>query len=322
MSSRNYQVLIDVKDGGVLSKLEKLQKGSPVGGVGGGGSQAGGIGGIWKKIEGLNLGQLAKLSVIGIGVGSVVALLTKSSGILQGTFKLMETSFMLALKPMADFFGLIFRPIAIALLTQMVIPFYKHVSPWFREWGPKIGEALVNLPQTIVAFFSDAGTNISAGFELAAAGLQGAWDAFVGNVSGTLSNVPNMLWGYFVSVGESIWTRLQETGSMFWGFFVSIADSIWHRLSAIPNVFWGYFVGIADSIFNTLSGIPDMFVGVFTSLASALGEALSDIPQLIHDVIANAAKGDYTVTTSLAGRLEDHPRLSRADIAGLADTRE
>lgn len=139
MSSRQYTISIKLKDSdGLLKKLETIN-GYPAGGksslLGGAGSTD-----IFKKLETLNGGQLLKLTGIGVGIGSLVAVATKSSGILQSTFKMWETSMTLVFKPIADFIGLMLRPITLALLQQMVIPFYKSMYPFFRDNGKAIGQ--------------------------------------------------------------------------------------------------------------------------------------------------------------------------------------
>lgn len=150
MSGR-FQVSIALKDpNGIFKRLENLEKNGimarmgSIGGGGGGGSSTSGVNGVWRKMQDLSSNSLVKLAGISVGVGSLVALAHKSSGILEGTFKMFERNFMLFIKPIADFFGLILRPIAQAMYQLLIKPFYEIAAPFFRD-----------LSVPMVKFFSD-----------------------------------------------------------------------------------------------------------------------------------------------------------------------
>lgn len=150
MSSRQYSVIIKLKDDGILKKLEGVSGSS---GSGGGAVRSGG-GDVFRKIESLGVGQLLKLTGIGIGIGSLVALTTKSSAALQGTLKLWEHGMLLIFKPIGDFIGLALRPFALMML-QAAIPFYKWAGPLFRDYATKIGE-FFNDPSAALATLATA----------------------------------------------------------------------------------------------------------------------------------------------------------------------
>jgi len=54
-----------------------------------------------------------------------------SSPAFQSLLKLLNFGIMLILRPIGDFFALLFRPILIMLMRKFIIPFYQNVYPWF-----------------------------------------------------------------------------------------------------------------------------------------------------------------------------------------------
>ena len=158
MSARNYTVTVKLKDDGTLAKLQAL------GGLGGSGKRPNisGLSGVnmsgnnsvFQKIEALQANQVLKLAGIGLGVGSMVTLLTKSSGQLQGIFKLWETGLTLIFRPIGDFIALALRPVTVLLLTQFITPFFRSVYPFFRDYGIKMGSFFAD-PSTALATLAE-----------------------------------------------------------------------------------------------------------------------------------------------------------------------
>jgi hypothetical protein len=250
----------------------------------------------------MNALSLLKLAGIGLGVGKLVQLGIKSSGMLQGVMKMAESSIMLLLKPIADFIGLMLRPIMVVILTQGIIPFYKHVMPWVREWGPKVGQVLVMLPSIISTaisetgkFFANVGGSISAGFSLAGKGLQEAWDLFIAGLTNTFVRFPGLLWGVFV-LG---------------------AETLWQRLTLLPGFFFGIFELVANDLWTWISGVPGMIVAVFSELADALAKALASIPQMIKDAITSMIPNLGSGPTANTGASRT---AARTFVSGLAAT--
>jgi len=99
-----------------------------------------------KQLRGMS-GSLLKLVGIGVGLGALTALMTKSSGILQGTFKLFQTTALLMIKPIADMMGLLFRPLALLVITNIALPWLKYAKPWYEKVNA-VGEAFA-------AFYED-----------------------------------------------------------------------------------------------------------------------------------------------------------------------
>lgn len=170
-------VTINLKDSNnVLKKIEGLNGGS------GGGARAGATtsgGGVLQKIQSLNLSQLAVLGGIGLSIGFVANQMVKSSGLLQQQFKLWETSMSLIFRPIADFFGSIMRPVMMALLGNLIIPFYKAAFPWFREHGRKLGEDIAVLVKQVTPAMLET--------------LKGIFEVIPGIAKGILDVTPDML---------------------------------------------------------------------------------------------------------------------------------
>ena len=97
----------------------------------------------WNKMFG---GQ-GKMAAAGIGAGAVGAgiglgkMIIDSSPAFQSLLKLLNFGIMLILRPIGDFFALLFRPILIMLLRKFIIPFYQYVYPWFMK-NLQLGESI------------------------------------------------------------------------------------------------------------------------------------------------------------------------------------
>lgn len=281
MSSRNYNVTIQVKDGGVLKRLEAMNGGS--GGRGGSSSSTAGGGGIMSKIEGLGVGQLLKLGGIAAALTTLVTLTVKSSGYLQQSFKLAETSMLLIFKPIGDFIGLALRPLTLMLL-MWAIPFYKVAAPIFRDWGKNAGSLLEKgfnpKDSGIVGeAFKASPLNIDT------TKLMLSWSTFLIDLDMKLKAFPNVLWGYFIGIADSIWNKLIMLPNAFWGYFIGIGDALFVKLFQLPDIFFGYFSAIGTSIYNGLVGVPQTLADVFTGLATNITTTLAGIPKAIYDAI-------------------------------------
>ena len=99
----------------------------------------------WDQITQM-LGKVNKMQLgitgMSFALGSIVGLLTNMSDILKSMFELLQTGIMLMLKPIADFIGLMLRPVVSLLLTHMILPFYKAVYPWFIKASQEKQESL------------------------------------------------------------------------------------------------------------------------------------------------------------------------------------
>ena len=143
MSSNTYTLKIDIDD----SKIRELEKrlmavmGGKTAGLSGLKDAATG-----NTDKGKLMSNISKLGAIAIGVGSLVALVSKISGMivdsspmLKGMLKLLNYSIMLILRPIGDFFGFLLRPIIIYFLRSIALPFYQTWQPIARKLGTFLG---------------------------------------------------------------------------------------------------------------------------------------------------------------------------------------
>lgn len=173
MSSNTYTLKIDIDD----SKIKELEKRlmAIMGGQMAGMSKMqdaakGGSGNTMAK-------NIAKLGIIAIGVGSLVGLVSKISGMLVDSspmlkqmLKLVNFSVMLILRPIGDFIGFFLKPVIIFMLRKFVIPFYKSMRNPAMQAGSQLGEAFVDAPiETMadVGFFGMGGKILASADEYA-----------------------------------------------------------------------------------------------------------------------------------------------------------
>jgi len=85
--------------------------------------------------------------LIGAGSAGILIMIVKkalsASPVFQQISQLLDYGINMLLRPIGDFFGFLLRPIVIMLMRMFIIPFYRTMYPFFRDWGTKIGEALV-----------------------------------------------------------------------------------------------------------------------------------------------------------------------------------
>jgi hypothetical protein len=284
MSTRNYTVTINVKDGGVLKRLEQLQSGSPIGGKGGGGMASSG-GGIMNKLESLGMGSMLKLAGIATGVASLVALTIKSSGILQSTLRLWESGMMLILKPIGDFIGLMLRPFTYAVLKLFILPFYNTLLPLVAQYGPALGEFLVNPVPHLdeqkgkidTGFVGTIAVAISA-LNLRSAEIGQSVTDFAGNLRTTFEGVKSTLFQTFTTLGTNL--------------------SAW--FANVPQALSDIFFNLGNQIATAFVSIPGRVYDAFTAFIEALKNALSNIPKMIADTIAGGL-GNSNIPRTGAG---------------------
>ena len=334
MSSRQYTVTVKLKDDGLLKKLEGVGSSGGGGKAGGTGGVYGGGGDIFRRLETLGVGQLMKLTGIGIGVGSLVALTIKSSAMLQGTFKLWEHGINLILKPIGDFFALALRPVTIALMTQFVIPFYKSVYPFFRDYGKKAGEALIqqgtdirNLSESIgKGLMGFTGGAMQFKFEVETK-VKAAFDGFSKLLTSNLSGVPAGIVSTFTTLGTSLQTAFTSIPSAIVGRFTELGTYLTNSFTYIPKVFVDTFFNTATNLWNGLMSIPGAIVDVFTGLIGGISSALSGIPSAIYNAImgwisqlTGGVLGGGGPAPDTGSRFQNGNIRQRTNMAGVADT--
>lgn len=338
MSSRQYTVTVKLDDKGVLSKLNQLGSGSPIGGGGGKGALSaaggsGGGGGIFGKLESLGVGQLLKLTGIGIGIGSLVTATVKSSVQLQGIFKLWETGMMLVFKPFGDFIATLLRPLTIMML-QWAVPFYRDASKFFKEWlksatkisDEQIGQAKdaagtvggweVTATGAIMLFFSELQDSAKATFTKQAS-----------DITTALEGTPDAIAKVFTDFGDSLVTALTDMPAFLANKFLDLGTDIGLYLTNIPGFLAGLFLNLGADIWNGLLSVPSTLADVFTGLASSISSTLAGVPSAIYNAIMgwiNSLGGAFGGGgggggADLSSRFGGSTTRTRATMAGMAD---
>ena len=78
----------------------------------------------------VGMGMIGGAALAGGALGKAII---DSSPLMQQMMKLWKFGIMLILRPIGDFFAMLFRPILLLLLRKFIIPFYQTVYPWFMK---------------------------------------------------------------------------------------------------------------------------------------------------------------------------------------------
>lgn len=257
------------------------------------------------------LGKIDKkqmaLTGISFGIGAILGTLMDVSPLLQSTFKLLTTGIMLMLKPIADFIGLLLRPFMVLFLQYVVLPFYKHVYPWFSKYGTSVGEALSKAVTDPNQFFQDPFGNGTGGGdnttyrEWADGGNMSMFDKIIADIQTMFGNIGKFFDHHLVQpifdaikgVGEWMDQNLIKPLSEAWdSFIVWINDSMivplrdawdatvkWfqenftsEKISQAWNSVVGFLQGMSAGI-ETFVG--SAWVNITTFFSNAGGDAVS-----------------------------------------------
>lgn len=355
MSSRQYTVTVKLDDKGVLSKLNQIGSGSPIGGGGKGALSAatggGGGGGIFGKLESLGVGQLLKLTGIGIGIGALVTATVKSSAQLQGIFKLWETGMMLVFKPFGDFIATLLRPLTIMML-QWAIPFYKESAKFFSaaaaqttrvfdEQAKDISTAAEDIKNIVFdanTFLTGSSlliddtlnqfaTDLQTGLTGTATNISDIFTTLKDDIVTKLSTYPQTIYDTFVTFKDDVVTKIVNLPSDIAGVFIKLKDDSWSLLQTIPGLLSTLFTNFGTDIWNSLLNIPSDLLDVFTGLADNITSTLSGIPSAIYNAImgwisslTGGAIGGTGPAPSTDSRFSNGNIRSRTNVAGIADT--
>lgn len=120
-----------------------------------------GAGSAWdKKMGGHGKEAAAGIGLAAMGGGLMLGkAIIDSSPAFQSLLKLLNFGIMLVLRPIGDFFALLFRPILIMLMRKFIIPFYQTVYPWFianAKFGETISKGIEGVVDTIVEHPAEA----------------------------------------------------------------------------------------------------------------------------------------------------------------------
>lgn len=303
MSSNTYTLKIDIDD----SKIRELEKrlmavmGGKTSGLSGLAGAATGKGGDKSAL----INNIKKLGIIAIGVGSLVALVQKltgmivdSSPMLKGMLKLLNYSVMLILRPIGDFFGFFLRPLVIYFLRSVALPFYKQMRPVMQRLGTVLGVDFMKRQS-----------------EIDSVGGKAVWEEGFNHEEGMKNLEQTLLqWGSLFSIFEEGETQYQSTKdaiAAFKGAFTAIngitfptidlsgiQTKIDSTLTGITSVF--SLTGIQTKIDTTISAITDFdFSKIFTELETKFKKIFDDLWNLITSILpwVNAEESTQTQTT-------------------------
>ena len=305
MSSNTYTLKIDIDD----SKIRDLERrllavmngktaGMPQSPSGGAGKGA--------KAQ----GNLAKLGVIALGVGSLVALVSKLTGMivdaspmLKGMLKLLNYSVMLIFRPIGDFIGFFLRPLMIYFLRSIALPWYKQMRPIMQKFGSMIGIDLMKRQTQIDSIESKNG--LQEGFKWEIDGLKNLEKQFLGFSS-------------FLSIfeeGETQFESTKEAIAAFKGAFTAIngftiptLDTTWLDTWVKNNLSIDKFPTLDISAIQTkinsaitalvpsfsLTGIQDKIDAAVTAIATFdVAEVFTTIGEKIEKIFNNLVDGIY-----------------------------
>ena len=308
MSSNTYTLKIDIDDSKIRDlekRLSKLMSGTATGGMAGVSGVATGKTGAGGNIA-KNIG---KLSAIAIGVGSLVGLVHKltgmivdSSPMLKGMLKLLNYSVMLILRPIGDFFGFFLRPIVIYFLRSIALPFYKQWQPIAQKIGSMIGIDLMKRQSQIDSIDSKKGWEEGFTFD------------------DGMKNLEKELLGFssFLSIfqeGETQFEQTKEAIAAFKGAFTAIngftipaLDTTWLDTWVKNNLSIDKFPTLDISAIQTkinsaitalvpsfsLTGIQDKIDAAVTAIATFdVAEVFTTIGEKIEKIFNNLVDGIY-----------------------------
>lgn len=101
-----------------------------------------------KAVSVLGKGAGVPVKVAGIAAGFAGAMglgkmIIDSSPMLQSMLKLLNVGIMLILRPIGDFIGFMLRPLLIEFVKKVAVPAYREGAKAAKEWGTKVGKALL-----------------------------------------------------------------------------------------------------------------------------------------------------------------------------------
>jgi hypothetical protein len=130
-------------------------------------------------------GGQGKMAAAGIGMGAIgagIGLSSKiidSSPLMQQMLKLLNFGIMLILRPIGDFFAMLFRPILILLLRKFIIPFYQTVYPWFMNNARMINDVV----SSVESIGEDITKGVTESAKVASAGISKSTTALITKIA-------------------------------------------------------------------------------------------------------------------------------------------
>jgi hypothetical protein len=256
--------------------------------------------------------NIGKLSAIAIGVGSLVGLVHKltgmivdSSPMLKGMLKLLNYSVMLILRPIGDFFGFFLRPLVVYFLRSIALPFYKQWRPIAQKIGSWLGIQLIQRQSQIDAI--DSKNGLEEGFKWETDGVK---------------NLEKQILGFssFLSIFDKDETQFKQTKeaiAAFKGAFTAIngftiptLDTTWLDTWVKNNLSIDKFPTLDISAIQTkinsaitalvpsfsLTGIQDKIDAAVTAIATFdVAEVFTTIGEKIEKIFDDLVDGIYNL---------------------------
>ncbi len=164
-----------LKDAGNMNRRQRLGSMMSMAGKSKVGKAAGSLGkaaAMPVKVAGFMAGMA--------GAAGLGKMIIDSSPMLQAMLKLLNVGIMLILRPIGDFIGFMLRPLLLQFVKKVAIPAYREGAKFAKEWGTKMGKALLLLFTNPMEFLDKAIIQpIKAQWEKQAAGLD-RWFRIIG----------------------------------------------------------------------------------------------------------------------------------------------
>ena len=96
---------------------------------------------------GIGLGAMGAAGLVKKGMSALI----ESSPMLKQMLKLLNFGVMMILRPIGDFFGFMFRPILMMLLTKFILPWYQKMMPAMISLGEVVGTKLARALEAFMA---------------------------------------------------------------------------------------------------------------------------------------------------------------------------
>jgi hypothetical protein len=174
-------------------------------------------------------------------IKQILEYLRKMSPLLGGVFKLIETSIMLFVKPLADFVGYLLKPIVMLLLRFFILPFYRTIMPTIVSMGKVWDEIFTNFMRPIMPILKEAaeiiGNVLPILYPIIVAPLLAPLAAILGvvtTISATIKAIKD--------AAEWIWEKIKWLADKLGGFFGAIGGFAAGALGGIFGFQWGGLV--------------------------------------------------------------------------------
>lgn len=250
----------------------------------------------WNKFFG---GQ-GKMAAAGLGAGALGGgmalgkMIIDSSPLLQQMLKLLQFGVMLVLKPIGDFFGMIFRPVLITLLRKFIIPNYQKIMPMMLKMGQDIGNMLVgvldfltgdwlknlNFGNILPEFTWDSVFPKAFGEEQKQNVEQSQlyWGTTSGFFKGLSNDITANVWKdwaktttFFSSIASDVGTWVKERWDSLTQFFSILQSDVGSWVKAKWDSFTSFIADSLGGVWDTLGRYWNNFVAFFASLGNTVG---------------------------------------------------